>query len=121
MTRKIDELTDTQLDAALATLKPPPPSDTLEARVRLMAPRPAPVSVNSLFRNRAVAVAAALVAVALVVTLQMPPSGAPSGSAVTVIDPCGEVPVTELAVSGDVAPDNNDPAEPISLAGLPLE
>jgi len=51
----------------------------------------------------------------------MPPSGAPSGSAVTVIDPCGEVPVTELAVSGDVAPDNNDPAEPISLAGLPLE
>ena len=121
MTRKIDELTDKQLDAALATLKPQPPSDTLEARVRLMAPRPAPVSVNSLFRNRAVAVAAALVAVTLVVTLQMPPSGAPSGSAVTVIDSCGEVPVTELAVSGDVAPDNNDPAEPISLAGLPLE
>ena len=85
------------------------------------APRPAPVSVNSLFRNRAVAVAAALVAVALVVTLQMTPSGAPFGPAVSVVDPSGEVSVTELAVSGDVAPGNNDSAEPISLPGLPLE
>ncbi|MGB0629382.1 MAG: hypothetical protein ACPGRZ_01695 [Alphaproteobacteria bacterium] len=59
--------------------------------------------------------------VAVAAALQLSSAGPPQTPVVTVNDPAGEIPVTELAVSGDIATGSNTLSEPISLAGLPLE
>ena len=120
MTRKIQDLSDEQLDAALATLRPQIPSDTLTARIRQMAPSaPSAAGVSwGARRMRTIAAAAAVAAVAIVFALQQSPEQSPDAPVVSVSDPAGEIPVTELAVYGERA---TGPAELISLAGLPLE
>lgn len=119
MTRKMHELSDEQLDAALASLRPPQPSETLTARVREMAPD-APAVSHGFGPMRAMAAAAAIAAVAIAFVLQQSPAQNPAAPVASVSDPAGEIPVTELAVYGESG-GANAPAEPISLAGLPLE
>ena len=119
MTRKTHDLSDDQLDAALATLRPPVPSETLTARVRQMAPS-APTVSRGTGRMRMMAAAAAVAAVAIVFVFQQTPGSSPQALVVSVSDPAGEIPVTELAVYGETG-GGSAPAEPISLAGLPLE
>ena len=121
MSGKQTQFTDAELDAALDLLKAPAPSDTLVARTRRMAP-PRPATRYARLRpSGSVAAAAAIAVVIGLAAVQATRTDGPATPVAAVDDPAGEIPVSQLAVSGDVPATGEAPAEPISLAGLPLE
>tara|TARA_R110002072_G_scaffold10726_58_gene49794 strand:- start:24 stop:389 length:366 start_codon:yes stop_codon:yes gene_type:complete len=121
MSKQDRTLNDNQLDAALDRLRPPVPSDTLVRRVHQMAPAPQRVFVTP----RHAAAAALVMALGAAAMLHIANSGnvaplattAPPASIAAILDPAGEIPVSDVEMGDDSA----TPAESFSIAGMPLE
>ncbi len=108
-------ISDTDLDAALDSLEPPTPSDTLRRRVGAMAP--APKSSPAAWRYAAAAALVFAVGVAGLLRLEAPSETSIAEAPPT--DAVGEIFAQELPlVDGFGAPERR---ETLSVAGLPLE